>query len=194
MPEQVTDFEMFHVTRAIGYNSHQPMRIGQLVEVGARHNPFFGYYETPPVFTVRTLEGGVRTLSPIHWLENVRAGGINPDDLPGAAHDIAKHFQMFSRELIMELARIEYQPTAPSRQYCLWASETAEHIHHWRNRLGGEGRVVRLLGNGTIQRADAGLLTVDAEPYSLTVQKARRYWLGEISESPEPEVSNGVED
>lgn len=188
MVEAVADFEMFHVAQTVGYNRNPPMQVGQVLKIGLQHNPFFAYYETPPMFSVRTNDGSAHSLNPVHWLENVRLGNVTPDNLPYAAHEIAKHFQTLSRELIMELSRLEHQPAAPSRQFCLWVSDTADLRSHWHGRLDGVKAMVRLIGTGTIHRADAALLTGDAEPMSVTVDKARRYWLGESSEKPEPEI------
>lgn len=188
MAETVRDLEVFHVAQTISYNRHPPMQAGQVIQVGATHNPFFSYYEEAPTFAVRLQDGGVKQLNPIHWLEQVEAGNITPDNLPVAARMIAKHFQMLSRELVMELLRLEANPDAPSRQSCLWVTDSLTGAQHWSNRLQGQTSAVRLRLTGVIHRADASLLTADAEPFSTVADKARRYWRGESSDNPEPEI------
>lgn len=41
---------------------------------------------------------------------------------------------------------------------------------------------------GIIHRADARLLLGDSEPLSVTKERARRYWRGEIGQDPEMET------
>lgn len=48
--------------------------------------------------------------------------------------------------------------------------------------------ICELTCTGTIQRADASLLLGDSEPLLETRDRARRYWRGETSASPEMET------
>jgi hypothetical protein len=159
-----------------------------VIEAGTRHNPFFGFYETPRIFKIRMRDGSSKDLNAIYWLEQVEAGNINPDNLPLTARLVAQHFQILSRELTMELVRRDVAPQAPSRQTCLWAADTLEQAHRWFARLEGQKTLLRLSAAGVVHRADASLLSADAEPYSAIIAKAERYWRGEMGDNPEYET------
>lgn len=188
MVEHVRGIELFHVVQVLSYNPHPVPGVGTEIKCGTAHNPLFGYYETPMTFEVRMLDGTRRLFGAIHWLEQVEAGNVNPDNFPVAARAIAKHYQMMSRELIMENVRREVSPKAPSRLSCLWASDSLDQANRWFDRLEGRSILVRLEATGTILRADANLLSRGAEAYSAMVADSERYWRGEMSATPDRET------
>lgn len=187
MPETVSGDEFFHVTRILTYNNNPPLEIGQQFEVGNIHNPFFGFYENEIKYTVSDPSGQIKVKA-IKFLSLVKDGKINCPTLPKTAHEIAEHYIMLVRELIMEEVRKEVAPDAPSRKSCLWVVENIDQARHWVGRLGGNSRIARLSMDGTIHRADANLMLGDSEPLSRTYANAHSYWQGEMSDSPEPEV------
>jgi hypothetical protein len=92
---------------------------------------------------------------------------------------------ILARELLMEQVRVdEFGGEPPSRQRCLYVSETVEEAKSWLALLGGNGVVCELTCTGTIHRADSRLM----EPLSLTKDKARAYWRGERSANPRMET------
>lgn len=103
--------------------------------------------------------------------------------------EVAQHYLMLARELIMEEVRLRVAPAAPSRKTCLWASESEDGARFWLKRLGGEGgRLLKLNVEGAWHAADANLLLGDSEPLSETYARAEKYWHGDVSLSSEPEL------
>lgn len=186
MTEAVSGHRLFHVTRRIAYNPYAPVAIGAEFEVGAVVNPFFGFYEGARTYRVSTPDGPV-TYGALHLLREVGAGRVTHGELATTAADVVQHYVMLVRELIMEEVRREVASHAPSRQRCLWATSDLEQARRWKGRLGGSGRILEIAVTGTIFHADASLLLGDSEPLSVTYDRARRYWHGERTETPEPE-------
>lgn len=184
---QVTDLELFHVTRNVFHSDESPIKDGDCIEVGERHNPFYSFYEKPRSYPVN--ENGQWVQVPaMQFLSRVVTGNITTDNLPAIAKEVALHYLMLSRELIMEQVRQEVASDAPSRQRCLWMTETEPEARHWQIRLGGESRIVRFRATGVIHRADASLLLAESEPISETFRKAHLYWMGQQSDKPEWET------
>ncbi|TAJ29712.1 DUF2441 domain-containing protein [Bosea sp. (in: a-proteobacteria)] len=187
MIEDVTKSVFFHVTRPVPWNEHQPLKVGDEIAVGHRTNPFFGFYEIPRTIPVQTPDG--QLLSPIlTFLSAVRDGRIAASNLAGIAHDATQHYLILARELIWEEVRCEVAPTAPSRQRCIWLSDTVAAAEIWKQRLGGDASLLTLECTGTIARVDAGFLLGDAQPLSETYANARSYWQGSVSKRAEPET------
>ena len=187
MAQAVSDFRLFHVTRKLAYNGHQPLTVGAEVEVGEATNPFFGFYEHARTYSV-TLPTGPVPYRAVHFLKEVQAGRGRSDQLPAGGVEGAQHYVMLPRELIMEEVRREVAPLAPSRQRCLWAAADLDLARQWKARLGGDARILGIAVTGTVFQADASLLLGDSEPLSVTYDRARRYWRGESGDAPEPEV------
>ena len=187
MPETVSGYEFFHVTRILAYNNNPALEIAHQFEVGKIRNPFFSFYENELKYTVNDPSGRIEVKA-IKFLSSVKDGTINCPTLPNIAYEIAEHYIMLVRELIMEEVRKEVAPDAPSRKSCLWVVENIDQARYWLGRLGGDSRIARLSLDGVIQRADASLLLGDSEPLSVTYANAHSYWQGTMSDSPEPEA------
>lgn len=187
MSKKATKAELFHVNSNRFYSKEAPLKVGNSLEVGRRHNPFFSFYEQARRYPVNTEQGEIQVPA-IKFLSAIARGEINCSDLANISLEIAQHYMMLSRELIMEQARQEVDSAAPSRQSCLWMAETLHEAKHWQNRLGGESRILRLQVTGVIHRADASLLLGDSEPISETFSKARLYWSGKHTNDPEWET------
>jgi hypothetical protein len=181
MAEMIENREFFHVTRDLPYSRHVPMTIGALIEAGSGQNPFFGFYEGVRSYPVKT-SAAVFQVPAIRFVKSVFRKEIDCPNLPKIAAEIAEHYIILVRELVMEEMRREVAPDAPSRQSCLWLVDTIDEARAWRIRLGGNNRIVRLRARGNIQRAGAALLLGDSEPLSKTYDRARSYWKGEHSE------------
>ncbi|MET4121979.1 hypothetical protein ABIB85_008435 [Bradyrhizobium sp. JR1.5] len=128
-------------------------------------------------------------LRAVEFLKQVEAGHVNCPILPTIAVEVARHYVMLCRELIMEDIRLaEFKGEPPSRQRCLYACETPEEARHWKQLVGLGSTVCELTCTGTIHRADASHLLGDSEPLSVTRERARKYWRGEAGESPQWET------
>lgn len=181
-------FECFHVTRALPYNHYPPLAAGAVLQVGRGHNPFFGFYEEPRKYNVTLADGSVIWPPAMTFLKAVRDGSVNSANLPQIAVEVADHYLMLVRELVAEEVRKQVAPHLPSRQSCLWASDSLEQAQFWVQRLGGNTRVLRLEVEGASHKADAGLLLGDSEPLSETYARAARYWRGDVAPNSEPEL------
>ena len=183
----VTNREFFHVTRIVAYSAHPTLAVGSEIEAGTLPNPFFAFYEGARAYSVNTPTGTV-DVPAIRFLKEVRNGNIDCPELKTIAVDIARHFVMLTRELLMEQVRRDVNPKAPSRQRCIWLSDNADEAKFWRAKLSPNGRILRLNATGKIHRGDAALLLADSEPISHTLDSARSYWSGKHSEKPELET------
>jgi hypothetical protein len=186
MVKQVTKKKFYHVTVAAPYKT--PLVAGQTIKVGGNHNPFFGFYENAIQYPVIDhLTGTTFQVKAVEWLKRVKAGTINPASpqvLAQIAQNVAMHYVILSRELIMEEIRAKSFPDAPSRHTCIYAGETMAEAQQWNGKLGGAGTICELTCTGTIHRADSCLLLSDSEPLSVTRDRANQYWSGEASPAP----------
>lgn len=187
MSKKVENFEFFHVTRNLFYSTEAPLKKGDRIDIGDKHNPFYSFYEKSRSYSVNTEKGNVQVPA-IKFLSAVASGEINCPNVAQVSLEVAQHYMMLSRELIMEQVRQEVDPEAPSRQSCLWITETMHEAKHWQERLGGDSKVVRFQVTGVTHRADASLLLGDSEPISETLRKARLYWRGKHTDKPEWET------
>ena len=189
MAENVESQTFFHVSVAKPYKT--VLLLHQSLSVGICNNPFFHFYEGVREYPIAQQDGSLLYIEAIDWLNNVRLGRITPASpaiLANIAHEVAEHYVILTRELIMEEMRKEITSEAPSRQRCLYLCENEVHAHYWRDRIGDGGVICSLKCTGILHRADARLLLADSEPLSLTRERARSYWNGEMTESPEREV------
>lgn len=115
MIERVNGRKLFHLTETKPYK--QAFVMGQVVKIGESHTPFFGFYEGSRAYPV-TLENGATVQVPaVKFLMQVQAGNINCPTLPTIAAEVAQHYVMLCRELIMEDIRLaEFHGEPPSRQ------------------------------------------------------------------------------
>lgn len=187
MVEHVSGRKLFHLTETKPYK--QALVMGQVVKIGEGYTPFFGFYEGSRTYPV-TLENETTIQVPaVKFLKQVQAGGINCPNLPAIAAEVAQHYVMLCRELIMEGIRLaEFKGVPPSRQRCLYACDSVDEARSWKQLVGPGSTVCELTCTGTLHRADASLLLADSEPLSVTRERARKYWRGEASESPQWET------
>jgi len=157
------------------------------VLAGHADNPFFRFYESAREYPV-TENGATIQVKAVAWLKRVKAGTIlpaSPQVLVNIAAEVTEHYVMLARELIMEELRVsEFNSEPPSRQKCLYAAETLEEARLWNATLGGAGTICELTCSGTTHCADSRLLLADSEPLSVTRDRARQYWRGEVGSNP----------
>lgn len=186
MVERVTNAKLYHVTNTAPYKT--ALTKGQVLHVGQAHNPFFGFYETAIEYPITDhVTGGIVQVKAVEWLKRVKAGTIAPASIQMLAHiaqDVTMHYVILSRELIMEEIRSKEFADEPSRQTCLYTAETLTEAKKWNATLGGVGTVCELTCTGTVCRADSRLLLTDSEPLSVTRDRARQYWRGDLGSNP----------
>ena len=190
MVEQVKDRTLYHMTVTKPYK--KAFVANQVVRVGDAYNPFFGFYEGSRQYLITDSNtGDVIQVNAITWLKRVQEGTINttPEILACLAVEVTQHYVMLCRELIMEeVRRDEFNSEPSSRQNCLYVCDTIEEAHYWKNRINENGTVCELTCTGTIHRADARFLLSVSEPISVTKDRARTYWHGDVSDNPELET------
>ena len=106
--------DYFHVSRVLAYNPHADLVVGATVEATSNHNPFFGFYENPRIYSVTTPNETVQVPA-MAFLRMVRDGGVQCSNLPPIAYEIAQHYVMLAREILMEQVRKELDENLPSR-------------------------------------------------------------------------------
>src|ERR1035438_1863549 len=109
MVEQVVKRTLFHVTIPKPYKS--VFTAGQKVTLGTTYTPFFNFYEGSRQYPVNQADGSVIQVKAIKFLTAVRDGQISCPNLPTIAREIASHYVMLARELIMEEIRLSEFPS-----------------------------------------------------------------------------------
>lgn len=187
MVERVSGLKLFHLTETKPYK--QAFALGQVVKIGESDTPFFGFYEGSRTYPVTDPNGITIPMRALEFLKQVEAGHVTCPNLPTIAVEVAKHYVMLCRELIMEDIRLsEFNGEPPSRQRCLYTCESLEQARYWKQLVGMGSTVCELTCTGTIHRVDASLLLGDSEPLSVTLDRARRYWRGDAADSPQWET------
>jgi hypothetical protein len=190
MVENVINRKLYQVTVTTPYK--QAFVEGQKLKVGQDYTPFFRFYETTLQYPVTDGNtGSVVQVNAVEWLHRVRIGTIqtSPEILANIAWEVSQHYMMLARELLLEQIRLEeFGGKPPSRQRCLYLSETVEEARSWLPLLGGNGAVCELVCTGNIQKADSRLMVKVSEPLSVTREKAQAYWRGEASADPRFEI------
>jgi hypothetical protein len=190
MVEKISAQKFYQVTVTNEYK--QAFVPNQKISVGSEHNPFFRFYETVLEYQVTDSQtGGQTQVNAVEWLHRVRMKTIltSYEILAEKAFEVSQHYMMLARELLMEQIRLdEFGGEPPSRQTCLFLSETVEEARTWISLLGGQGAVCELTCTGIIHRADSRLMVKVSEPLSVTKEKARAYWRGEASADPRMET------
>jgi hypothetical protein len=188
MVTEVRDCKLFHLTETKPYK--QAFALDQQVTIGEVFNPFFGFYESAREYPV-LHEGQTIQVKAVDWLKRVRDGQIRTDQqtLAKIAAEVAVHYVMLCREIIMEeMRREEFDSSPPSRQRCLFVCDTLDEARNWKGFVGQASIVCELTCTGTTHRADQNWLLGDSEPLSVSIDRARRYWRGEASANPKWET------
>lgn len=166
---------------------HKPLTVGDLA-ITKFPNPFFNYFlnsNIPPIPV--KINGQQVNYTRMQWLYGLKAGTITTGSsaqlIAAVGQEMAMHFCKYTRELIWEAVRVESYPDKPSRQKCLWVSQGEENMKYWISQLGlGNNQAVyRVELDGVMHDASNEHLMNDDIPYDLALEKAHRYWTGEIT-------------
>lgn len=190
MVEKISGRKFYQLTTTNTYK--QAFKQGQRILVGEVFNPFFSFYETVLTYPITDhVTGNTIQVNAVDWLYRVRAGTIstNYPILVEKAWEVSQHYMMLARELLMEEIRVnEFDRAPPSRQTCLYLSDSIEEAKTWTHLLGGTGYICELICTGVIHRADSRQMVMRSEALSVTKECARAYWRGEISGEPRMET------
>jgi len=187
MVETTTDSIFYHVAHNKNYVRREPLARGSVFTVGHEINPFFGYYDKARTYTVQK-DGENIVVPALKFLRDAKRGRITGSDLPKQAYNVANHYSMLARELIMEEVRRDIAPEAPSRKTCLWVVDDLGLAAYWARKIGGKSRLMKLSLTGHTHRGDAKFLMNESEPLAATYDKAQAYWKGEQTDDPLPEI------
>ncbi|EFJ3241765.1 DUF2441 domain-containing protein [Escherichia coli] len=158
-------------------------------------NPFFNYFlssNIPPIPV--NIGGRVTSYSRMQWLYGLKSGALTTElsaqMIATVGQEMAMHFCKYTRELIWEAVRVEGYADKPSRQKCLWVSQGEENLNYWISQLGlGNNQIVyRVELDGIIHEASDEHLMNDDIPYNLALEKAKKYWDGEITKQLAREI------
>lgn len=190
MVENVQGRTLYHATVT---NSYKAVFVkDQIVTVATEHNPFFRFYESTLEFPITDGQtGSLLKVNAVEWIQRVRAGTIQTTYpiLADKAFQVSQHYMMLARELIMEQIRVEeFEGKAPSRQTCLFLADSVEEARSWLPLVGHNGLICELTCSGIIHYADSRLMLAVSEPLSITRDKARGYWRGDVSADPKMEI------
>jgi len=188
--------DFFHIAMAYQYpwSRHAPLKSGDVLTT-TDVNPFFNYYLNSyyPTETVKTPSGEVSftRLQVLQELKEGRFTNPNSQHVARMGFETAKYFSNYARELIWENVRREEFLHLPSRQRCAWLAQGEANLEYWLKRIGKkeeEINVFRVVPNGSLHTASDEHLLVDVEPYDLTLQKARKYWSGIVTNPVATEI------
>lgn len=174
MVERILNRSLFHINRP---NVFGALSVGQRVECGRIFNPFFQSLATQ-FQPLQQPDGTTRKVPPIAYLKNLPRGRTYSSDYVAAVTAFASNFQLYARELLWELVRVQEFSDAPSRLKCLWFTETLEHAHEWTD-LSEEVQIVEVHATGVAHTAESGWLPIDSMPLEEQFARARAYWRGD---------------
>jgi hypothetical protein len=190
MAENLTGKTLFHINSHASRSPHPLMKAGDALDVGKEMNPFFGYYDVKPfTYPVSEPDGLVNQVPAMRFLERVKDGSITPGSLPATAFEIADHFSMLARELLWESVRLSEFPQEPSRQKCIWLAESIPDVMQWLRRMHVRPvQVVEVRATGRRHIADQWQLVGGSEMLRVWYEKARAYWRGDRTPTPDLEI------
>lgn len=154
-------------------------------EVGG-YNPFFkNAAATPPQVNLTASEspGLLEFFRSFENEEYQWSYRPSMNELAKWAYQILQGQLKLKRELIFEQVRASEFSELPSRQRCLWVSETLSDALYWKSRLSCNARnrpprVFIIDATGETFTAHEGHLIQEAEAFAITEARARDYWQG----------------
>lgn len=176
-----TTKDYYHINRLASWSPFEKWKEGAEINIGGESNPYFSFFETQKKEYSVTTDKGDMLIPGAHFIGCVARNEINSPNTANIANDLIKHFVAYVRELIWEDVRKSEFPHLPSRQRCIWLIPSREGVTFWLNRLGLKGQdfqIARVRLQGRFHVGSDEHLLGDSEPMSLTIKRARQYWLG----------------
>lgn len=188
----MTSGTFFHIWRDVHWLNKPEPKQDQKIVVGLENNPFFQYFENPQTRNVYfTNEKKTKPVPIISFLGMIKDGDITDHkELPVTAYDTAMHLSVYIRELIWESVRKSEFSHLPSRMTCVWLIPDKDSLIYWKKELDGsfKSKLLKVETQGRYHLADSTLLNDESEPYSKMIERARKYWSGEISDKTKAEL------
>lgn len=180
--------QLFHVVTDQPHAPTHLIKPGYTIDTEVDgYNPFFkSTAATPPQVNLSAGESPgllefFRSFEREKYQWNYRP---STDELAKWTYQILHGQLKMKRELIFEQVRAAEFSELPSRQRCLWVSETLDDALYWKSRLSCNARnrpprVFTVDTTGETFAAHEGHLIQEAEAFATTEARARDYWRGE---------------
>ncbi len=193
MIQKINGQSFYHINKKPFYSAFPIMQKGTTYNFSPhKFNPFFGYYENfPDLWAMsipkRSPEDKISSIESLRLFSNFMG---NPVNFPQKAYEIAKHYLLLAREMVLEKVRIEKCPNAPSRQSCIFLIDSDNDIQKWKSELiaGDEYQILEVFATGNAIKVDSSYLPVGHEPISEWELKASKYWGCDLSNNPCMEI------
>ena len=168
---------MYHISRENNWN------VGDMITAGIDYNPFWlACLDYSPKVSINN-----HVMSIHEMIEKKIAFGVsqqNIDFLYKKLRDVSKEFSFLVRELVFEDYRKANFPDLPSRQKCLWTTESTK-LPYWKTMSQNTQRSLLTLElEGELFCADEHWLKADTFSAATYLERAKHYWAGDMSSSP----------
>jgi hypothetical protein len=187
----------YHIASKVKYPWMQsdPLMVGTSITTEGV-NPFFNYFlEHPEPGVNVTVDGVVENWTRMTYLWELSQNRVNTSlsiqRIAALGQDAAMHYCKYLRELIWENVRSSEFPEKPSRQRCIWLAEGEDNLKYWLPRIPASAethRIFRVKPKGMFHYASDEHLMKDAELYPESLEKARKYWRGDIAQKCAQEI------
>jgi hypothetical protein len=145
----------YHIqTSAAHTEGLRPFVVGQTQTIGGGHNP---YYSSIRISATRQRADVSST-------------------------DVLRHYAVMLRESVFENIRLKNYASLPSRNQCIWLTDSLPSARYWMGRIPhhGEKRLLEVAAlDGMFHQANEGHLTNGHENIDEIEQRAHQYWKGE---------------
>lgn len=171
---------LFHISR------ENKWKIGDIITSGTQENPFWTKCKTFSCYP--NINGEVMSMfTMFEKFPKLDLTQANLEYIYELLKNVSKEMAFYIREQVFEDVREEFYPQLPSRQKCLWLSDE-EQLSYWKTINISELQwLLTLELQGNIFCGDAYWLRADTLSSIEYIDRAKRYWSGEISNVPRKE-------
>lgn len=168
---------MYHISR----ENH--WYVGDLIIAGNKDNPFWlACRDYSPKVSVNNEIMSIFEMIDKKYDFDLSKNNI--DFLYNKLADVSKEFAFFVREQVFEDYRVCNYPDLPSRQKCLWVTESNQ-LPYWKTMSQNTQRSLLTLElDGDLFCADEHWLAANTFSAVTYWERAAHYWAGDMSESP----------
>lgn len=180
--------QYFHINHTTDYSGYRAISVGDILETSREgFNPYFrNTLNGPKKFNLSDKE----SLPILDFFRRLSLGELdnykqlmNHREVARYSFQFLSSFIKITREMHFENVRVRNFSELPSRQHCIWLAESLEDAQYWKERLVGRVncRIFRVEVDGSVFRTNEGHLIQEAEPFDITIQRAKDYWNGRPS-------------